>query len=86
MKLKKELNIVKDKIKILGIDKIKKYSKELKENGKYNTFEVRLSFDVFHAIDEECIYLNYLYDTYNCNDTHIETLMKKALKELDIIK
>ena len=85
MKLEKEKTFVMEKIKTLGIDNIKEYTKELKESKNYKNFNTRLCFDVLHAIDSKCEYVNFLYNTYNCNDSHIETLMKQCLKDLKIL-
>lgn len=86
MLLKNEINTVKEKIENIGIDKIKNYAIDLRKSKQYNNFETRLSFDVLHAIDNECFYVNeLLYNKYGCKDIHIETLIKKILKELQII-
>jgi hypothetical protein len=59
------------------------YGKELKKAGGYKKFEIRFMFDVFralygsHAICE-------MYDKYNCNDTHQESLIREAFKQCKI--
>lgn len=85
MLLKNEIETIKEKIISFGVQKIKDYSIKLKESKQYNDFETRLSFDILRAIDSNCEYINELYKKYNCNDIHIETLMRKALKELSIL-
>lgn len=82
MKLINELEGLKENIKKVGIDKIKEYAKDLKQNGTYKDFDTRLSWDVMNAC---CINMNQLYSKYNCNDDHITTLGKRALKDLNLI-
>jgi hypothetical protein len=84
MLLENEKNTIIGKIEALGVDKIKAYASDLKESKEYTSFETRISFDVLHAIDTGD-YTNYLYGTYNCNDNHIETLLKYGLKKLGIL-
>lgn len=83
MKLQNELNYVKTQFEN-NIDKIKEYAPKLKASGNYNDFEKRLIFDclrTFVGTTKMCEW----YNKYNCNDSHIYTLGKKALKELNII-
>jgi hypothetical protein len=59
------------------------YGKELKAHGEYQKFEIRFMFDVFralygsHAICE-------MYNKYDCNDTHQESLIREAFKQANI--
>lgn len=83
MKLQNELQYVKAQFEN-NIDKIKDYAPKLKESKQYNDFEVRLTWDCLRAFVGSgtiCLW----YDKYNCHDTHITTLGKKALKELGVI-
>lgn len=60
-------------------DKIPPYARQLKEGGGYKDFAVRLSWDILRAVvstGEICSW----YDKYGCNDSHITTLAKAALK------
>jgi len=82
MKLKNELNELKENIKSIGIDKVRSYAQDLKKNGTYNDFQTRLAWDIMNAC---CVSMNELHKKYNCNDDHITTLGKRALKELNII-
>lgn len=81
MKLKNELEGLKNNIKKLGIDNVTNHAKELKKVGGYKDFNTRLAWDVMNAT----IITNELYGKYNCNDSHITTLGIKALKDLNII-
>jgi len=62
-------------------DRIAEYAAILKGSGDYKDFETRLAWDCFRAVynsTEACD----LYDKYNCNDTHIDTAVKIALKSI----
>lgn len=83
MKLQKEFEFVKTQFEN-NLDKIKEYAPQLKASGNYKDFEVRLCWDCIRAFvgsGTVCLW----YDKYNCNDTHVTTLGKKALKELGVI-
>lgn len=60
------------------------YVERLKQSGKYKDFETRLAWDCIHAAvptDTVCGW----YEQYSCNDSHITTAAKTALKQLNII-
>ena len=83
MKLQKEFEYVKKQFEN-NIDKIKEYAPKLKESKQYKDFEIRLAWDCLRAFVGSgtiCLW----YEVYNCNDTHITTVAKKALKELNVI-
>ena len=79
MKLQNEFAQVKAKIgKIKGVYE---YAQKLKTASGYENFLNRLAWDVGRcAIGTETIC--EWYDKYDCNDTHIGTLFKKALLEV----
>lgn len=79
MKLKNELNFVIEKFKKL--ENLKEYAEELKAEGNYNDFETRLAWDALRASVGTNTICKW-YDQYNCNDKHITTLAKRALKEV----
>lgn len=79
MKLKNELKFTVKKIK--GITNLKEYAEDLKVNGDYQDFETRLAWDVLRATVGSNTICKW-YKEYNCNDKHIDTLAKKALKEV----
>ena len=77
MKLAAELDFVVEKFK--QIKNLEEYTTKLKEYGKYKDFETRLAWDCLRktvSTDTICEW----YDKYNCNDEHITTLVKKALR------
>ena len=80
MKLQNEFNNVVEKLKKVK-DKIPPYAKALKENGEYKDFETRLANDCLKAVISTAEICDW-YEKYNCNDKHIDTLAKKALKEV----
>lgn len=83
MKLQNEYEYIKTQFEN-NLDKIKEYAPKLKASGNYKDYEVRLVWDCIRAFvgsGTVCLW----YDKYNCNDTHITTVGKKALKELNVI-
>lgn len=77
MKLEKELNFVVERFK--KISNLEEYAEWLKANGEYENFDNRLAWDCLHkAVGSEIIC--EWYEKYNCNDTHIGTLARKALR------
>lgn len=83
MKLQKEFEFVKTQFQD-NLEKIKDYAPQLKASGQYKDFETRLTWDCIRAFvgsGTVCLW----YEKYNCNDTHITTVGKKALKELGVI-
>lgn len=83
MKLQNEFETVKKRFAD-NLEKIKDYVPRLKASGEYNDFERRLTFDCLRAFIGTQTMCEW-YDKYECNDNHIYTLGKKALKELKII-
>lgn len=84
MKLQSELNNTIKKINKLGVQEVLDYKEKLIKSNNFKVLNTRLSFDVLNAIYSSNEILE-LYNKYNCNDIHIETLMLKALKQLNII-
>lgn len=83
MKLQNEFNYIKTQFEN-NLDKIKDYAPKLKASGNYKDFEIRLTWDCIRAFvgtGTVCLW----YKKYNCNDMHITTVGKKALKELKVI-
>jgi hypothetical protein len=60
------------------------YATKLRQKGGYNDFETRLACDCLHATytpGELCD----MYNRYECNDTHLASAAKLALKSIYII-
>lgn len=83
MKLQKEFETVM-KAFADNVEKIKEYAPRLKESKNYNDFEKRLTFDCLRAFVGTVTMCEW-YDKYDCDDNHIYTLGRKALKELKVI-
>lgn len=80
MKLRTELDGVVKKMEEVK-EKIELHAEWLKKDGKYKDFETRLAWDVLRAVvgtDTICKW----YEQYNCNNDHIDTLAKRALKQV----
>ena len=84
MKLQSELNNTIKKINKLGVQEVLDYKEKLIKSNNFKVLNTRLAFDVLNAIYSSNEIIN-LYKEYNCNDTHLETLMLKALKQLNIV-
>lgn len=85
MKLQAELEATIERIEALKtkVD-VLAYREQLRRLGNFNNFEVRFVNDIKTAIftiDEICD----MYDKYQCNDTHITSLMRAACKKTGII-
>lgn len=77
MKLAAELDFVVEKFK--QIKNLETYAANLKKSGAYNDFETRLAWDCLRATVPSSTVCEW-YDKYDCNDDHITTIVKKALK------
>jgi hypothetical protein len=60
---------------------IKEYAEKLKNSGGYKDYETRLAWDILRGVLGSEWICN-LYNKYDCNDSHIDTLAKKALKAI----
>lgn len=80
MKLQKELQSVVEKMEAIK-EKIEQHAIALKESGKFKDFETRLAWDCLRAVVGTGGICEW-YKQYDCNDSHIETLAKKALKQV----
>lgn len=77
MKLAAELDYVVEKFK--QIRNLEEYAEALKKSGKYDDFETRLAWDCLRMTVPSSTICEW-YEKYGCNDDHITTLVKKALK------
>jgi len=77
MKLAPELDFVVEKFK--QIKNLDNYAAILEEVGGFNNFETRLAWDCLHATIPSSTVCEW-YEKYDCNDNHITTLVKTALK------
>jgi hypothetical protein len=79
MKLKNELNYVLECINKIDIELIKKHIEMVKKSKKYKSLETRIAWDLGRAAVGGKTMSSW-YSKYNCNDNHIDTLFKNALK------
>lgn len=80
MKLRSELpNVIRafESVK----DKIPAYVEHVKMIGGYKDLETRIAWDLLYAT-KGTAWICGLYDKYSCKDTHIDTLAKRALKQV----
>lgn len=77
MKLTTELDFVVEKFK--QIKNLEEYAIKLKKYGIYKDYETRLAWDCLRMAVPTKIVCEW-YEKYGCNDDHITTLIKKALK------
>lgn len=77
MKLQPELDYVVEKFK--QIRNLEDYAENLRLSGNYNNFETRLAWDCLRATVPVAIRCSW-YEKYGCDDNHITTLAKTALK------
>jgi hypothetical protein len=79
MKLQNELSeMIKRFTLIKGIDK---HVESVRKKGNYNNLEARIAWDCLHfCYNSEQI--EEWYDKYKCNDSHIETVAKLALRSI----
>lgn len=66
-----------------NIDKIIPYAEKLKEIGGYKDFYTRLGYDCLWAFVGDS-YVRQLMHKENLKGNHIETAVRKALKELGL--
>ena len=83
MKMKKEtLNKIIELLSVkVGI--IQEHKKMLVDTKSYNVLETRLAFDCYRSLPTE--FKDKVRREEDLNDKHIETGMRKALKQLNII-
>lgn len=78
--LKKEISKT---IERVGIEKIKLYKEQLKTDDTVKNLDVRFMFDLFWAIPSEDR-RKVLTDEKNYNGNHLQTALKKVVKELNL--
>ena len=83
MKLQDELTNIENTFKA-NLHKIKAHASYLKENGGYKDFDLRLTWDCLNGLFDSNVICTW-YKNYNCNDNHITTAGKRALRNLGII-
>jgi len=87
---KREYEKIKESLAAFGVEKIIAYKMQLEElfaSGESNikNVETRLIFEVYYACVPKELRKDIM-DNNDYNDAHIETAVRKALKELGILK
>ena len=83
MKMKKETLEKIVELLSVKVEIIKEHKQMLIDTKSYNVLETRLSFDCWYSLPRE--FKESVRKNEDLKDRHIETGMRKALKQLDII-
>ena len=81
MKLKDELQEIEQRFSKLDINDLNTLLKQLKESKQYNCLETRFIWILVHYCYSSSEIMQ-IYDKYEASDLHIETLAKKAFKNV----
>ena len=82
MKLQNEYQGLVERLVEFDRGQIKRHAEHVRERG-YKCFETRLSWDLLRFVTPTATICSW-YEVYDCNDTHITTLAKKACKDLGL--
>jgi len=80
MKLQNELHNVISAFEAVK-EKIPAYIEWVKKEGNYQDLETRIAWDLLHATKGSA-WICELYNRYDCNDDHIDTLARRALRQV----
>ena len=81
MKLKDELQGMEQRFSELNINDLNTLLKQLKDSKQYNCLETRFIWVLVHYCYSSSE-LMQIYDKYEATDKHIDTLAKKAFKNV----
>ena len=81
MKLKDELQGMEQRFSKLDINDLNTLLKQLKESKQYNCLETRFIWILVHYCYSSSEILQ-IYDRYEATDSHLDTLAKKAFKNV----
>ena len=81
MKLINELKDCEQRFEAIGEDEVNIALKELIKSKQYRCLETRFVWALFHHCYTSSE-ISELYDKYNSNDKHIDTLIKRAFKNV----
>lgn len=81
MKLKDELQEMEQRFYKLDIDDLNTLLRQLKDSKQYNCLETRFIWILVHYCYSSSE-LMQIYDKYEATDKHIDTLAKKAFKNV----
>ena len=83
MKLQNEYKGLIERLVKVDRGQIKRHAEYLREEGGCKCFETRLSWDLLRFVTPTATICSW-YEVYDCNDSHITTLAKKACKDLGL--
>ena len=81
MKLKNELKEMEQRFSKLDINDLVALLKQLKESKQYNCLETRFIWILVHYCYSSSEIMQ-IYDKYEASDSHLDTLAKKAFKNV----
>ena len=81
MKLKEELKEMEQRFSKLDINDLNTLLKQLKESKQYNCLETRFIWILVHYCYSSSEIMQ-IYDRYEATDSHMDTLAKKAFKNV----
>lgn len=81
MKLKNELKEMEQRFSKLDINDLNTLMKQLKESKQYNCLETRFIWILVHYCYTSSELIQF-YDKYDATDKHIDTLAKRAFKNV----
>lgn len=67
--------------RFMKLNNVRAYAKNLKDSKEYNSYEVRLAWDLLRAVfnaDEICEW----YEKYDCHDQHITSMAVSAMHKV----
>ena len=87
---RREYEKIKESLTVFGVEKITAYKKQLEElhasgNSNIKNVKTRLIFEVYYGCVPKELRRDIM-DNDNYNDAHIETAVRKAMKELKVLK
>lgn len=68
-----------------NVEEIKQHAKDVKASGKYNDFNIRLANDCKTQYIGTRYVVDVLYNKDGLTDTHVNTGLIRALKEIGVI-
>ena len=91
MKLQKELEVVTSgMIELQKEVNFQSLIDEIKQTGEYKDLKTRVVWEIFYILCYSPLnflpkgYTTYLHETYGANDSHIDTLLKKAIDTFNL--
>lgn len=89
MKLQSELSKFQEAFNsVFASVNVQSYVDKIKASGEYKDLKTRIVWDLFwYSINQGFLthdYIDYLRKTYGVNDSHIDTILKKAIDNFNL--